>query len=49
MFYTIKEEITDELIEKKSKFIANLFIIQNIMMQNTTALLILLLMLMAKR
>lgn len=29
MFYTIKEEITDELIEKKSKFIADLFIIKN--------------------
>ena len=29
MFYTIKEEVSDELVEKKSKFIADLFVIQN--------------------
>jgi len=30
MFYTIKEDISDELVEKKSKFIADLFVIQNL-------------------
>lgn len=29
MFYTIKNEISDELVEKKSKFIADLFIAKN--------------------
>ena len=29
MFYAIKNEISDELVEKKSKFIADLFIAKN--------------------
>lgn len=29
MFYTIEKEISSELIEKKSKFIANLIMVQN--------------------
>lgn len=29
MFYTIKENISTELVEKKSKFIADLILIQN--------------------
>ena len=29
MFYTIKEQVSTELVEKKSKFIADLFPIQN--------------------
>lgn len=29
MFYTIKKDITEELVEKKSKFIADLILIQN--------------------
>jgi putative IMPACT (imprinted ancient) family translation regulator len=29
MFYTIEKDITAELVEKKSKFIANLFYVSN--------------------
>lgn len=29
MFYTIKKDITEELIEKKSKFIADLIFVKN--------------------
>ena len=38
-YRTIKNDIEDEIVEKKSKFIANIFYVEtNIMMQSTIAL-----------